>query len=153
MKDTMTIGKICNRTVVWATEDTSIKEAAELMRDQHVGSLVVVRQADAGLIVTGILTDRDIAIVAVARDFDPFTLKVADVMSAQPVTAGEEDSIVDVMTQMRNRGVRRVPVTTGEGVLVGIVTLDDMFDIVAQEMQALVQVIASGHRQEARMRP
>ena len=153
MKETMTIGNICNRTVVWATEDTTIKQAAELMRDQHVGSVVVVQQADAGLIVTGILTDRDIAIVAVARDFDPFTLKVADVMSAQPVTVGEEDSIVDAMAQMRNRGIRRVPVTTGTGVLVGIVTLDDLLDIVAQELQALVQVITSERRQEARTRP
>ena len=153
MKETMTIGNICNRTVVWVTEDTTIKQAAEVMRDRHVGSLVVVQQADAGLIVTGILTDRDIAIVAVARDFDPFTLKVADVMSAQPVTVGEEDSIVDAMAQMRNRGIRRVPVTTGTGVLVGIVTLDDLLDIVAQELQALVQVITSERRQEARTRP
>lgn len=71
MGETMNVGEICNRAVVFATEDMSSKEAANLMRTEHVGSLVVVREADIGRIVIGMLTDRDIAIVAMAREFEP----------------------------------------------------------------------------------
>lgn len=152
MGERLNIGEICNRSVVFATEETSVKEAAQLMRDQHVGSLVVVKEAGKGRIVVGMVTDRDIAIVAVARDFDPQTLRVADIMSAEPVTARPEDSVDEVLAMMRERGVRRVPVTTNDGVLIGIVALDDLLDIFAEEMRGFIKAIASAQKREARTR-
>jgi len=152
MNEKMDVGEICNRAVVFATEDMSVKDAAELMRGQHVGSLVVVREANAGRIVVGMVTDRDIAIVAVARDFDPQTLRVADIMSANPATARPGHSVNDVLHLMRERGIRRVPVTTDNGVLIGIVTLDDLLEILAEEMQDFVRAITSGQKREARVR-
>jgi len=152
VSEKLNIGEVCNRKVVIATEDMSIKEAAGIMRDEHVGSLVVVQEAGAGRIVTGMLTDRDIAVMAVARDFDPQTLRVADVMSATPVTANPEDSIHDVLAMMRSRGIRRVPVTTDKGILVGIVTMDDLLEIMAEEMQSFVHAIESAQKREARIR-
>lgn len=148
----MNMGEICNRVVVFATEDMSLKEAAKLMRDKHVGSIVVVREAQHGRIVIGMVTDRDIAVVAMAREFDPQTLRVGDIMSSEPVTAREQDTVSDVLALMRQRGVRRVPVTTDEGVLIGIVTLDDLLEIVAEEMQGFVQAITSSHKREAGVR-
>lgn len=152
MGEKMDIGEICNRDVVFATEDMPLKQAAQLMREQHVGSLVVVKEAELGRVVTGMLTDRDIAIVAMAREFDPQTLRVADVMSSDPATARPEDSMYDVMRLMRQRGVRRIPVTTDKGVLVGIVALDDLLEIMAEQMQSIVSAIASETRREARIR-
>jgi len=78
VSEKMNVGEICNREVAFASEDMSLKDAAGIMRTEHVGSLVVVREAGAGRIVCGMLTDRDIAVMAVARDFDPQTLRVAD---------------------------------------------------------------------------
>lgn len=152
MGERMDIGAICNRVVVFATEDMSLKEAAQLMRDQHVGSLVVVREAAAGRVVVGMLTDRDIVIVAMARDFDPQTLRVADIMSTELITARPEDAISDVLAAMRRHGVRRVPVTGDDDVLIGIVTLDDLLEIMAEEMQGFVQAIISEQKREARVR-
>lgn len=152
MDEKMNAGEICNRVVVFATEEMSLKEAAALMRDEHVGSLVVVREADSGRIVIGMLTDRDIAVVAMAREFDPQTLRVADIMSADLVTAKAEDSVNDVLALMRSHGVRRVPVTTDKGVLIGIVTLDDLLEVVAEEMRGFVQAIECAQRHEKRMR-
>lgn len=152
MHEKMDIGEICNREVVFATEDMSVKEAAELMRDQHVGSLVVIREAELGRIVTGMVTDRDIAIVAVARDFDPQSLRVGDIMSSEVVTTRPDASVNDVLHLMRQRGVRRVPVTTDDGVLIGIVTLDNLLEILAEEMQGFVQAITSAQRREVRVR-
>lgn len=152
MKEKMNIGDICNRTVVFTDEEMSLKDAARLMRDKHVGSLVVIRDAALGRIVVGMLTDRDITVMGVARDFDPQTLRVVDIMSAQPFTARADDSVNDVLGEMRSRGIRRVPVTTENGVLVGIVTLDDLLDIVAEEMREVVQAIESAQKREIRTR-
>lgn len=152
MTERLDIGEVCNRVVVFATEEMSLKEAAQLMRDEHVGSLVVVREAQAGRVVVGMLTDRDIAIVAVARDFDPQTLRVGDVMTSDPVTARPEDSIYEVLAMMRQRGVRRIPVTDRQGVLIGIVTLDDLLEIFAEEMQVFTQAIVSQREREQRTR-
>ena len=152
MGEKMNAGEICNRVVVFATEEMSLKEAAALMRNEHVGSLVVVREADIGRIVIGMLTDRDIAVIAMAREFDPQTLRVADIMSSDLVSAREDESVNDVLALMRTHGVRRVPVTTDKGVLIGIVTLDDLLEVVAEEMRGFVQAIESAQKHEKRVR-
>lgn len=152
MKEKLNVGEICNREVVFAQETMSLKEAAQLMRDKHVGSLVVVREAAHGKIVVGMLTDRDITVMGVARDFDPQSLSVADIMSSDPVTARPDDSVNEVLGEMRSRGIRRMPVTTDDGALIGIVTLDDLLDVMAEEMRAFVQAIESAQKREVRTR-
>ena len=152
MGEKLNVGDVCNRIVVFATEEMSLKEAAGLMRDNHVGSLVVVREADAGKIVLGMLTDRDIAIVAVARDFDPQTLRVADVMTTELVTVRPDDSMYDALNLMSRHGIRRIPVTTDDGVLLGIVTFDDLVEIFAEEMQTFAQAITRERKREERIR-
>ncbi len=152
MGEKMNAAEICNRVVVFATEDMSLKEAALLMRNEHVGSLVVVREADIGRVVIGMLTDRDIAVIAMAREFDPQTLRVADIMSTDLVTAHADDSVTDVLAMMRSHGVRRIPVTSDKDVLIGIVTLDDLLEVVAEEMRGFVQAIESAQKHEKRIR-
>lgn len=152
MQSNMTVGELCRRNVVCASEELNLKEAAGLMRSKHVGSLVIIRHAERGPIVTGILTDRDIAIVGVARDFDPQTLRVADVMTAEPVTAHPDDSVLNVLQLMRDAGVRRIPLTTVDQVLVGIVAADDLLQAVADEIQVLVQALAGGRKREVKVR-
>lgn len=152
MKEKMNVGEICNRTVVFSYTHMSVSEAARLMREQHVGSLVVIEETDKGRVVVGMLTDRDIAVAVVARDFDAQTLRVADVMSSNPVTARAEDSVNDVLSQMRRHGVRRIPLTTEHGILIGIVTLDDLLEIAAEELRGFVQAIESAHKREVNVR-
>lgn len=148
----MTAGEACRHAVICATEDMSLREAAERMRDHHVGSLVVIRKVDAGDYATGIVTDRDIAIVAVARDFDPQNLRVGDVMSADLASVRPQDSLSDALLVMRSRGVRRLPVLTEQGMLVGILTLDDLLEILADEMKAMVLAMEGGVQRETRVR-
>jgi CBS domain-containing protein len=101
----------------------------------------------------GVLTDRDIVTAVVARDLDPRRLTVGDVMSAELVTAREGDSVLDVLAAMRNKGVRRVPVTDAKGVLLGMVTLDDLLGVVSEQLRALVEAIESEQQREQRARP
>lgn len=152
MKQRLNVGEICSRTVAFATEDMSLKEAANLMRSAHIGSLVVVREVPAGKMVAGMLTDRDIAIVAVARDFDPQTLRVGEIMTENVVTADPGDSIYDALASMRKTGIRRLPVVSKEGALEGIVSMDDILEIVAEELQMLVQAMTKERSKEQQVR-
>jgi CBS domain-containing protein len=141
MSERLTAGEVCTREVTFAYKGTALNEAARLMREHHVGSLVVVEETGGGRAVVGMLTDRDIVTSVVARDVDAGTLRVEDVMSADLVTAREGDSVMDVLASMKRKGVRRIPVTGPQGHLVGLVAADDLLKIIAEELNALAQAL------------
>lgn len=144
----LTAGDICKRKVTVGYKHTSLVAAAQLMREDHVGSLVVVEDANGSRQVRGLITDRDIVMSVVAMGLDPEPLCLEDVMSERLVTADEADSLIDLMHAMREHGVRRVPVVGYQDELMGIVTLDDVLKILAQEMNLLVGSIDTSLRQE-----
>lgn len=152
MGEQMNIGEICSRITVFAYKSMSVSEAARLMLEQHVGCLVVVDDTDQGRYVVGVLTDRDITVAVVAREFNAQTTRVAEVMSAKLVSCRPGDSIADVLALMRREGVRRIPVTDAQGALVGIVTLDDLIDIAAEQLRGFVHVIENERKREAKLR-
>jgi CBS domain-containing protein len=131
----------------------SVDEAARLMRERHVGCIVVVEQGDGGRLPIGILTDRDIVMAVVAKDADAKTLRAGDVMTATVASVRESDTLYDVLSTMRSRGVRRVPVTGPHGTLAGILTLDDVLNALAGQLQALGSVVGRERRQEFIVRP
>jgi CBS domain-containing protein len=152
MGERLTTGEICTRSVTIAFRRTTVNGAARLMRENHVGCLIVVEETGGMRIVVGVLTDRDIVTSVVAADLDPSALLVEDVMSTDLVTAREEDSLIDLMHTMRREGVRRVPVVGGQGELVGVATLDDVLDILAEELGLLVGAIDSEGKRERQVR-
>ncbi len=153
MREAATAGDLCTRQVVVAPPSLSVDEAARLMRERHVGCIVVVEQGDGGRLPMGILTDRDIVMAVVAKDADAKTLRVGDVMTATLASVRESDTLYDVLSTMRSRGVRRVPVTGPHGTLAGILTLDDVLNGLAGQLQALGSVVGRERRQEFTARP
>jgi CBS domain-containing protein len=153
MREAATAGDLCTRQVVVAPPSLSVDEAARLMRERHVGCIVVVEQGDDGRLPTGILTDRDIVTAVVARDADAKSLRVGDVMTPTVASVRESDTLYDVLSTMRSRGVRRVPVTGPHGTLAGILTLDDVLNALAGQLQALGSVVGRERRQELNVRP
>ena len=111
MSEKINVGAICNRLVVFADTGMTLSDAASLMREHHVGSLVVVEERDQGRVPKGMVTDRDIVVAVVARDADARTITVGDAMSSNLVTVREEDSVCDAprwrATSARRRGGRR----------------------------------------------
>ena len=148
----LTAGELCTRNTVIAHRKTGIDEAAGLMREQHVGSLIVVDETAEGRLTVGVLTDRDIVTAVVARDLNPGSLTVGDVMTDEPETAQEADSMLDVLSTMRHKGVRRLPVTDTKGVLLGVITLDDLLGVISEQLHALVVAIESEQQREVRSR-
>lgn len=152
MGEKMNIGEICTRVTIFAYPTMSVSDAARLMLEQHVGCVVVVEETGRGRRVLGMLTDRDITVAVVAREFNAQSTRVADIMSPSPVTCRPEDSMTDVLQLMQRDGVRRMPVTDALGTLVGIATLDDLIDIVAEDLHGFVRVIENERKREAHVR-
>ena len=152
MDERLSAGEICTRSVTIAFRSTPLNGAARLMRENHVGCLVVVDEVDGLRIVSGLLTDRDIVTAVLASDLDPGKLRVEDVMSTDLVSARESDSLIDLVRTMRRKSVRRIPVVGGQGELVGLVTLDDVLDILSEELVLLVGAIASQRKREGQKR-
>lgn len=143
----MTVGEICTRTTVTAHPEETLIDAARRMRDRHVGDLVVV--ADAGMRPAGILTDRDIVVSAIAQSPDKLgTLLVGDVMNRELVTVRMDDDLDGVLKKMRTHGVRRLPVVALDGRLEGVVTFDDVVEVMAAEFGKLAAVIGREQKRE-----
>lgn len=149
----MTIGEICTRSVVVAPKTEMIVDAAKRMRTSHVGDLVVCETRGGRHFPIGIVTDRDIVVSVVAGDPQHINcLLVSDVMSDDLVTAQEHDSIEAALQKMEEGGVRRLPVTDADGVLVGILTLDDVLRYLTAQQSELVATVAREQRRERQYR-
>lgn len=138
----MKTGDVCNRAVVSIRSGANLSEASRLMREAHVGSVIVVDEASPRRAV-GIVTDRDIVVEAVAAGIDPATLTVAEIMGRGLVVAREDDDALVSLKAMRRRGVRRLPVVDEGGALCGIVSLDDLLEAGSVALNDVVQAIAS----------
>lgn len=152
MGERLTTGEICTRSVTIAFRQTPLDGAARLMRQNHVGCVIVVDEVDDKRIVVGVLTDRDIVTSVVAHDLLPSALRVEEVMTTDLVTVREDDSLIDLMRTMHRKGVRRVPVVADQDELVGVVSLDDVLDMLIEEMGLLVGAIKKEGERERAMR-
>ncbi|HKB59082.1 MAG TPA: CBS domain-containing protein [Gallionellaceae bacterium] len=145
----MAIGEICNREVVVVEADASVAEAASLMRQFHVGDLVVVRETDGRNEPIGIVTDRDLVLEVLAEELDPGALSVSEIMGAELVKVKEDTGVFEAIRFMREKGVRRMPVVDDSGALAGIVSLDDLLEVLSEELVELSRLTRAEHKREA----
>lgn len=148
----MRVGDYCKHGVVTVDPSTDCVGIATLMRDEHVGFLVVVQDDDPNRKPLGVITDRDLVLQVCARDVDLHGVTAADVMSRDPLIARENDDMSDLMQAMRIAGFRRVPVVNGSGALTGIIAMDDAIDVVAGLLCDISGSIRNEQRQERRLR-
>ncbi|HEX6050252.1 MAG TPA: CBS domain-containing protein [Gemmatimonadaceae bacterium] len=116
---------IMSRNPTCVTPETPLSEAARLMKQEDIGVVPVVESENSKRLV-GLITDRDIAIRAVAEGRDGKTTSVGHVMTSEVRSASPDDSVDDVMTLMGREQVRRVPIVDERGALVGIVAQADI---------------------------
>ncbi|CUI08046.1 CBS domain-containing protein [Massilia antarctica] len=148
----MRIGEICTVPSIYCKADETVQAAALLMRKHHVGDLVVIEQAESERIPVGIITERDIVVSVIALGLDPSSLLVGDIMSADLLTAPEDDDVYETIERMRSRGIRRVPVVNNAGGLAGIVSVDDLLEFLAEEMGELSRISSHQQSHEKRAR-
>ncbi|WP_129781986.1 CBS domain-containing protein [Peristeroidobacter soli] len=148
----MKVGEVCRRGAVSIANTESISSAARLMREHHVGFLIVHRLGDDTRRPIGVLTDRDLVVEVMAQRVDPDTVTVDDVMSRDLVVANETEDLSDVLQAMQLAGVRRVPVVDLRGGLAGVVAMDDAFDVITTFMCDITGAVKHEQRQERRQR-
>jgi CBS domain-containing protein len=127
----MNVRQLMTRRFVSLPPEVTVLDAARTMREQHVGSVVVVA-AGAPL---GILTDRDIVVRVVALNQEHVdALALREVLARAPITVNEDDPFDIALARMRRHAVRRLPVVDSNGVLVGVIALDDILRRIASEL-------------------
>lgn len=148
----MTIGTICNHQIITVPRDATVLHAATLMRQYHVGDVVVIENHKNKIIPVGIVTDRDIIIEVVATELDCEVITVGDIMITNLVMVKESAGILEGIRLMTNKGVRRLPVVDDGGSLIGIVTLDDLLQLLSKEFSALSKLVEREQKNEATKR-
>ena len=134
----MSVARICLREVDIAALAESVVDAARRMRDQGVGTLVVVDEVGRPV---GLLTDRDLAVRVLADAADPRAVSVGDVMTRNPRTVSEGTPIESALALMASGAFRRLPVVNEDGRLVGILSLDDLLGLLAEEFALIGRLL------------
>ncbi len=133
----MPIQDLARDDVVSASPETSVSELSRQMRDESVGSVVITNDDQT----VGIVTDRDLTTRVLAEEANPNDQTAEDVMSTDLCTVSPESGFYEAAQTMSEHGVRRLPVCTDDGKLAGIITADDLTELLADEQQQLAAVI------------
>ena len=148
----MRIGDICTVQTIHCKRDTTVQQAALLMRNHHVGDLIVIEQPNGEQVPVGIITDRDIVVSVIALGLDPGSLLVGDIMTGDVLTTTEDEDVYETIELMRFKNIRRLPVVNSLGGLSGIVSVDDLLEFLAEEMGELSRISSGQQAQEKRTR-
>lgn len=148
----MKVGEYCTRDVVVINSDESVKTAAELMRFQHVGDLVLLEKRHSKTVPIGIITDRDLVVEVMAVGLSPDSLLVRDILTQPLYHVFEEDDLFDALNLMHTEKIRRLPVVNQNHELVGIITIDDFVEILTEMMSKVTDVAKLQQKREARKR-
>jgi signal-transduction protein with cAMP-binding, CBS, and nucleotidyltransferase domain len=130
----MHIRDICKRSIVTCTRKTSALEIAHLMRNSHVGHVIVVDEANGEPVPVGIVTDRDLVMRVMACGVEPQAVHAADLIGGPLDTVLESEAVYDAIWHMRRRGISRMPVVDDRGRLRGMLSKDDVTMFLANEL-------------------
>lgn len=147
------VNLICNHNVATIGKSQSVVDAAALMREEHVGDLIVVEPRGGASVPVGILTDRDVVVGVIAKRIAPDAVTVADAMTRNVLTVREDSSLEFALREMRRFGVRRAPVVRANGDLVGVIAVDDIVQHLAAQLTRLADLIRLEQETELNARP
>jgi predicted transcriptional regulator len=133
------LGKVCTKPVVTAAAGMTATEAARAMRVKNVGTVVVV---NAGRPI-GVVTDRDLVMDVLAQGKDADAVRLGDIMRKKPAVIGADQGIFDAVKMFAKTGVRRLPVVTKDGKMLGIIALDDVLMLLGNEMGHVASALSA----------
>ena len=148
----MLLNEICTPDVVYCSADSTALAAARLMRERHVGDVVVVDEPNGDQTPIGVVTDRDIVVEVIAKEQDPAKVTVREIMRTPVVVAHATEEVSEAVERMKVHGVRRIPVMGESQRLVGILCLDDLLKQIVTDAGALVDIVSREQSHEHRAR-
>ncbi len=137
--------------VVVVVPETTALVVAQLMRQHHVGAIVVVDAKDKSRPV-GIVTDRDLVLELMAEGLEPGVFTAGDIMSTDLVLARPDTDVVEALRLMSAHGKHRLVVVDGSHRLVGIVAMEDLLVLFTREMASFAAGVAAARDREMRQR-
>lgn len=143
----MDIASLCSREVVGIDAGSTLRQAAGLMCEEHVGALVVTTGSEPPKVV-GIVTDRDLALDALGREGNPDDLKVGHLAKSPPLAVQGTSSVRDAVDAMQQSGVRRLLVVDADGGVIGLVSSDDLLAAVSEELEGLARALRANIKRE-----
>lgn len=139
----MNVGEICSRNFIYVLHQDSVLDVARIMREQHVGSVVVVDNNNGEMTPQGLITDRDLVLEVLAAKIDPAVLKAEDILTSELIFVTETHDVEEALKYLRYYGVRRAPVVNVNGVLVGVFCIEDSLAILSEEFSELVKLLSN----------
>ncbi|MEV4705659.1 CBS domain-containing protein [Actinoplanes sp. NPDC049316] len=116
------VAEVMTRKVVYLPGDTMLDEAAQAMRDQGIGDVIVTN----GPTMSGMVTDRDIVVRAIAEGLPPQSTTLASIATVELIMVEQSATVEEAVQAMRGRGVRRLLVCDADRKVVGILSLSDI---------------------------
>jgi len=148
----MLLKELCTPDVVSCAADRSALHAARLMRQHHVGDVIVVEDAESDPSPLGIVTDRDIVVEVLGKELDPARVTLRQIMRRPVVIASMSEEVAQAVERMKFHGVRRIPVVDEASKLVGVLSLDDLLKQLAADAANLAAVVIQEQDREHRTR-
>lgn len=149
----MTVRNVFNPNAATIDAAADVVQAAVLMRQEHVGDLIVTSHRDGSAVPVGVITDRDIVVEIVAKAVAPATVRVGDMLKRDLISLREDHGLEFALRRMRQAGVRRAPVVDAAGRLIGVLTIDDAIDHLARVLNDIAGTIRCQQALEARQLP
>jgi CBS domain-containing protein len=137
--------ELCKKMLVTLNQDATLEEAAQSMRRNRVGAIVVMA-AGFGRIPVGMITDRDLAIKGLGES-RPNSTPIKEIMSKNLLTINQDADLQNVMEKMSQKGVRRIVLVDETGAACGLVSFDDAFQRLIQQMNGLLAVVHKQNEQ------
>lgn len=143
-------GTLCERGVVSISADAPVAQAAKLMRDKHIGDVIVTESRNGKAKPIGIVTDRDLTLAALPRTGDASKLKVSDISARTVAIAHEDDDLGQLIQVMKDQGVSRLPIINDDGTLVGVVTSRRIAQWLTQGLHDILSIAEKQQEKEKR---
>lgn len=144
----MPISDLCSRKPITVHPTQSLVEAAKLMKASHVGTLVVTAK-DGHDRALGVITDRDIIMKCVAEGKSPESSTVQEIMSSQVISANKSVGVYEAIDLMLKKGIRRLVIVDDSEKMCGVVSTDDLVQMLGQEMTSIGRLYETQNRAEA----
>ena len=143
------VGQICKRNPVTCASDAEITDVVDLMREQQVGSVILVQEMTDGTRPYGIITDRDLVVRVFTAGVEYDSLTIRDVATTDLKLVRENDGMGEAIHVMHEAGIKRLPVVDSVGRLIGIISGDDLLLHLANEVQELASLFIRGTAEES----
>lgn len=143
----MDLTSLCTREVVGIDAQASLHDAAALMCEEHVGSLVVVTGDDPPKVV-GIVTDRDLTLEVLGRGQTAADVRIGHLAKTPPLAVPSNATLREAVKSMEEGGVRRLLVVDDDGGVVGLISSDDLLGALSEEFASLARALRKGIQRE-----